>query len=1124
MDTLRKVLQEDMSCTCSGEVRTLLREQLQSEEGGLASMGQVDTIFEEWQPCFEFLDTQIGWLQEGRPLISSMLPEEDAQNGHTELRTYDEPVLRKRARVFQGLQDCTWRGAALRYMWLVQGPGLLSDIARFAIEEKWLLCDGKTPDRTLFTQIFEEMKHESTCLFRRWNPPLEINGRKLLFGPSQHFNPIILFGPQLVRNTKHKTTQRCQPRAAPSYLLQPAMSAHVNSTTVGQVKKAASSSSRSKGAARTCSVAEGEANAIVSVDPSAVKRTASGSRGRPSSGGGTRLKRTSSQQQGQGYALLQHPLLTMDELRVDASAPVVAASPSRKRHHHASNGTAAAESRAPSARKNAGPASLPVQYTGHVVDNDQDVVLSPSHRQQRHDRRQHLAHFSSSSSFSEEFADAAMDVFEVADAVADACAHSGLSIHLDDPHSAYHSPTVFSPSRKTLLFGFPSTGFRHTSSHAADQCLPLWEKRTPSSGAAILQTPVLGGAGESCSPSAHPSPGTWTAAAAAAGVAGSPSASARVVTNSTGGGTSVSPTGALSSPGVLRISRTISPTHLPSLEEMEVERRHPGELLSPCSPAPPPEVVDVECEGQGGGDEEKVPRHRPQPVHTSCSSNHQSKSPDTLDCGRSGHEAGPCGNEGCCARFVNCCLCGKGPAECGSMVKHPHFPSLNMYMCEGCSLTVAKLDAAEAMFEEERGLEGLPFHSPCSVCGTSAEREESDLMLGYRDWLQCFNCSRAICGLCMYACFPPMAAEAIHQESELWACPECRKKGLDQPCGVLRHGSHPERGMSRQCLFDRYIFQEIPKFGQRLEESRCFDCKQQGNLIPCDHPGCTKVYHSNCNGCRGTLENWTCSRHRCAHCTRQSPTYQCVTCPTSYCTKHFPADALDLATIPQASVSRKGHILCGSCLAMFKMTCIQHRFVGGPWLLSHLPEPTPRPRSTSHRKKKSVDVSSPDQGPPKKRKGRPPKRAVATDAAAASAASLLENTIASKQVDGSDGASTTAPNASVLPEPSSGVPGGDNNNINKNSTDVNCSTVAAASRALCFSLHNTEHSQSLSSMSPLPGTSSPSPPPSALLSESPPSTFLTENEWHKSVSLPLLALEDRHDHGGGLDSLFAAHT
>ena len=42
-----QVLQEDMSCTCSGEVRTLLREQLQSEEGGLASMGQVDTIFEE---------------------------------------------------------------------------------------------------------------------------------------------------------------------------------------------------------------------------------------------------------------------------------------------------------------------------------------------------------------------------------------------------------------------------------------------------------------------------------------------------------------------------------------------------------------------------------------------------------------------------------------------------------------------------------------------------------------------------------------------------------------------------------------------------------------------------------------------------------------------------------------------------------------------------------------------------------------------------------------------------------------------------------------------------------------------------------------------------------------------
>ncbi|GAV84473.1 Plus-3 domain-containing protein [Cephalotus follicularis] len=69
-------------------------------------------------------------------------------------------------------------------------------------------------------------------------------------------------------------------------------------------------------------------------------------------------------------------------------------------------------------------------------------------------------------------------------------------------------------------------------------------------------------------------------------------------------------------------------------------------------------------------------------------------------------------------------------------------------------------------------------------------------------------------------------------------------------------------------------------------EDWCFECKDGGNLLVCDHEGCEKVYHPNCVGKKSATVKkrgqWICRRHSCFDCSKL-PGYYCFCCCFAAC-------------------------------------------------------------------------------------------------------------------------------------------------------------------------------------------------------------------------------------------------
>lgn len=81
---------------------------------------------------------------------------------------------------------------------------------------------------------------------------------------------------------------------------------------------------------------------------------------------------------------------------------------------------------------------------------------------------------------------------------------------------------------------------------------------------------------------------------------------------------------------------------------------------------------------------------------------------------------------------------------------------------------------------------------------------------------------------------------------------------------------------------------EDEKKEEEADESEdwCFVCKDGGDLLLCDYPGCIKVYHPECVGRKKSVmkseERWTCSWHTCSECNKTSK-FLCLCCPTGIC-------------------------------------------------------------------------------------------------------------------------------------------------------------------------------------------------------------------------------------------------
>ncbi|KAK2365242.1 zinc finger CCCH domain-containing protein [Trifolium repens] len=97
------------------------------------------------------------------------------------------------------------------------------------------------------------------------------------------------------------------------------------------------------------------------------------------------------------------------------------------------------------------------------------------------------------------------------------------------------------------------------------------------------------------------------------------------------------------------------------------------------------------------------------------------------------------------------------------------------------------------------------------------------------------------------------------------------------------------------------------------EENWCFECKEGGQLVFCDHKNCGKVYHPDCvqkdDSYFDTVKSWICAWHSCFSCKNRN-TFRCLGCPYAVCKKCVSAEF---------TVVKGVQGLCIDCLEIVKI-------------------------------------------------------------------------------------------------------------------------------------------------------------------------------------------------------------
>ncbi|XP_045795017.1 zinc finger CCCH domain-containing protein 19-like [Trifolium pratense] len=101
-----------------------------------------------------------------------------------------------------------------------------------------------------------------------------------------------------------------------------------------------------------------------------------------------------------------------------------------------------------------------------------------------------------------------------------------------------------------------------------------------------------------------------------------------------------------------------------------------------------------------------------------------------------------------------------------------------------------------------------------------------------------------------------------------------------------------EKAMEKQPEPDDHHHEDEEE-EEEEEENWCFECKEGGQLVFCDHKNCGKVYHPDCvqkdDSYFDTVKSWICDRHSCFICKKRY-TFRCLGCPYAVCKKCVSAE------------------------------------------------------------------------------------------------------------------------------------------------------------------------------------------------------------------------------------------